>query len=42
MIQISEAFREKWIALRADMDDYPEKIDWKNAEHTMLTLLDKL
>ena len=27
MIEISEKFREEWIALKSMMEDYPQKVD---------------
>ena len=32
MIEISEHFREEWIALWSMMEDYPKKVDAKNAK----------
>lgn len=42
MIKISEAFREEWLALRSQMDDHPEKVDWQHVESTVLKKLDTL
>lgn len=42
MIQISEKFREYWIALEQAMDDHPGKVDWQNAEKDVIAKLSRL